>query len=140
VSERGFTLIELVATLGVLALMLAVVAPNFGQVMGQLKASEDIRNLALNLSAIRSEAVRLKAETRVTFTSSGYSWDFFANGVSDGAAAFNAHTGWQGSVPASITFNGHGLLRGVASDLVLQVVNRGSTSTLSVNRNGFVSM
>lgn len=72
-SLRGYTLIELMVTLSVVAILLGIAAPNFASFLGSARASADVQTLARSLMNARSEAVTRGETVRVTAV--GGSWD-----------------------------------------------------------------
>lgn len=139
--DSGFTVLELMVTMAILSILLAIAIPNFSSMQGQLKASEEIRKLASELATLRGEAVRQRTDVRVSFSSSGYSWDIGDDSTIDGSVTLNKGSSWQGTLPTDILFNGLGLARGLgASGLTLSVVNRGVAQSLTLNSNGHVSV
>jgi prepilin-type N-terminal cleavage/methylation domain-containing protein len=70
---RGFTMIELIVTMSVVAILAAVAVPSFVTIaQGQRRVAE-VNDLVLSLNYARSEAVKQDSSTGVTVTANG-SW------------------------------------------------------------------
>ncbi len=80
--QHGFTLLELMVTITVLALVLSIGVPSFQQVMADSRRTSDVNELLLSLNLARSEA--LKRNRHVTICKSA-----------DGAACGDAATSWS---------------------------------------------
>lgn len=139
-QQRGFTLIELIVTLGLFSLMALAAVPNVARMFGQLRAANDARRIALFLVAARDEAIRLRTDVSVAFASGGCSLDIHADGSIEQTAVFDAAAGWAVSPPAAILFNGLGLARGISGAVTLSITNRGAQSNVTVNQNGTVTL
>lgn len=70
---HGYTLIELMVTLSVVAILLGVAAPNFASFLASARSSADVQTLTRSLMNARSEAVARGETVRVTAV--GGSWD-----------------------------------------------------------------
>lgn len=84
----GFTLIELMVTLTVLAILLALAIPSFAQLLAANRVSTETSELIASLNLARSEAVRRgQAVTLRAVDASNYSkaWRVFADLDQDGA-------------------------------------------------------
>lgn len=91
-TSKGFTLVELMVVIGVLAILAAVATPSYRELMDNYRvrqAGEDVVSL---ISNARSGAVKLHRQVNVSFTT-GASWCAGANGAVEptgGALAGNA--------------------------------------------------
>lgn len=56
---RGFTLLELMVALAVLAILIGIAIPSFGGMIDQQRMRTGLNNLGLSLSMTRQEAVRM---------------------------------------------------------------------------------
>ncbi len=141
-KEVGFTITELLVACAIMFVMASIALPELSSFRGQMQASEDIRRLSGVLSELRSEAIRLKANVRVSFTDTGYSWDIFDDSSDDGNITLSQNSVWGGAdVPDDIVFNGLGLIRSMASDeTTIKLQNRESEMQLTVNTNGYIEL
>ena len=89
-APRGFTLIELMVALAVLAILLSLAAPSFSNLLASNRLSTQASELIGALNLARSEAVRraqpvsLRASDADNFTKG---WAVFTDGNADGAPA-----------------------------------------------------
>lgn len=63
-KKDGFTLIEILVVLGIIALMYATVAPMLGNTIDNSRVKSSMRELAAGLKTARSRAVSAREETR----------------------------------------------------------------------------
>lgn len=69
-KEQGFTLIELMMTIAVLAIIATMAAPSFTQMMAKQKLNSNSRELMATLSQARSQAVLLRSNATVNINPS----------------------------------------------------------------------
>ncbi|HAL39753.1 MAG TPA: pilus assembly protein FimT [Polaromonas sp.] len=111
-TTRGFTLIELMVTVAVLAVMASLAAPSFRELLAAQRVRTTAYNIVGDLVLARNEAV--KRGESVTLTPVSAAWN---NGWSVNVASSTEVLSGQGSVgsgvqfttsPASITFDRNG--------------------------------
>jgi type IV fimbrial biogenesis protein FimT len=111
-TTRGFTLIELMVTVAVLAVMASLAAPSFRELLAAQRVRTTAYNIVGDLVLARNEAV--KRGENVTVTPVSATWN---NGWSVNVASSAEVLSGQGSVgsgvqfttsPASITFDRNG--------------------------------
>ncbi len=85
-SQGGFTLLELMVTVTVLALVLSFGVPSFQQVMADSRRTSDVNEMLLSLNLARSEA--LKRNRHVTICKS-------SDGVACGDVSVSWSDGWM---------------------------------------------
>ncbi len=140
-NSHGFTLIELIVSVSVFGILSLIAIPSFSETASQLRASYDVRNIATTVARLRSESIRQHTNIEINFISSGFSWDIDNDGTVDGSLALSPHSSWQGGAPATVMFNGLGLLRGLsAANITIGIKNGSSTIQLRLNRNGFIEL
>lgn len=85
--SRGFTLIELMVALVVLAVLLGLAIPGFGSMIDQQRMSTGLNNLGLGLSVTREEAVRMNRTLTLAPVGGDWNngWVIFIDKDHDGA-------------------------------------------------------
>jgi len=71
-QPKGFTLIELMATLGVAAILMAIAIPNFMSTLPGLRLNDAVRQIATDLQQIRMKAIAQNLPYQITFSSTTY--------------------------------------------------------------------
>lgn len=111
-KSQGFTLLELMVTVTVLAVISALAAPSFKQLLAAQRVRVAAYNIVSDLVFARSEAVKRSENVTVTPTSSGWT-----SGWTVKVASTAEVIGGQGSVgngveftasPSSVTFDRNG--------------------------------
>lgn len=66
-TNRGFTLIELMVTIAVLAIVAMIAAPSFGNLVARYQLNSDTEDLALLLGEARGQAISLRKNITIKF-------------------------------------------------------------------------
>lgn len=105
VGQRGFTLLELITTVTVAAILMTVAVPSFFNTMRNSRAAANANELVTALSIARSEAIRRGARVTVCRSSNGTTcslgagaswasgWLVFVDTIGSDTAAPNADPG-----------------------------------------------
>lgn len=72
VQSQGFTLIELMATLGVAAILMAIAIPNFMSTLPGLRLNDAARQVATDLQQIRMKAIAQNIPYQMALSSTTY--------------------------------------------------------------------
>lgn len=131
---RGFTLIELMITIAIMAIIATMAAPSFSNMLERQRLNRDTQSLIAQLSKARSQAVALRRDVTVTLNSQ----------TTDTADTLN----WSPSgynvlkIPnlASVTFNLVGVTN-LASDTYFSICNSkiSQCNNFTLTRFGTVS-
>ena len=138
--DSGFTIIELLVVMGIIGILTAIGLPHFSSFQAQMSVSEDVRVTALTLGELRTEAIRLRTDIEIDFTTTGFNWDINDDETVDGTLTLNSGSDWVGGAPASITFNGLGLVRNLNSSTTYTINNNGQVLTFTLNSNGYIGL
>lgn len=153
-SERGFTLIELMVTLSIAAILLTVAVPNFITFVQNNRLATQANDLVTMLNYARSEAVKRNQRITICSSTTGTScansttWgtgfivfaDIDGDGVVDGGEdVLQVRQGVEGAntltagAQSSITYQSNGFLSGVgANDIFRLCDSRGTASARSI--------
>ena len=111
---RGFTLIELMVTIFVIAIIAVIAVPSFNQMIQKNQLKVELRELSAILSQARSNAVLTRKVTKVNLDQSG---------TNDELTFFWKPSGnlvYKSSI-ADISFNSEGTVVGFTSDIDLSI-------------------
>src|ERR1700722_11197466 len=72
-TKRGFTMIELIVTMSVVAILATIAVPGFVTIAQGERRVAEVNDLVLSLNYARSEAVKQNSSTGVAVTANG-SW------------------------------------------------------------------
>jgi type IV fimbrial biogenesis protein FimT len=71
-QSRGFTIIELMATVGVAAILMAIAIPSFMSTLPGLRLNDAARQVATDLQQIRMKAIAQNLPYQITFSTTTY--------------------------------------------------------------------
>jgi prepilin-type N-terminal cleavage/methylation domain-containing protein len=137
--SAGFTMIELIVALSIVALLSVIAFPSMQGTRDQLRVTDDVRSLAIIFTELRAESIRLKRNTQITFTNDAINWDYYNDGTIDGTYPLASGVTWQ-TLPNPIIINGFGLVRAAVTDLTLTLEAGGISSSININMNGHISL
>lgn len=116
-GEGGFTLVELMITLAVLAILVAIATPSFREIALNNRSTSNINNLLADLSMARSEAVKIARTASVAAVGGDWNdgWEVFedtnGDGVRDAGEALiktapSVNVGYEGNSANLFTLRG----------------------------------
>jgi prepilin-type N-terminal cleavage/methylation domain-containing protein len=118
---RGLTLIEIIAVIGVAAILMAIAIPNFNSVFPGLRLTQAARQVATDLQNARMRAIAQNAATTVTFDQSAGTYTF-------GGDAFDIDQLYPGITISSVSANPVFTSRGTANGTYNITLSNGSTT------------
>ena len=132
--KKGFTLIELIITSLVLAIIAMLAIPSFSNMLAKQKLNSDIRSLSGALTQSRGQAVFLRKDVQINFieganTDTQYYWSINPQ-----------NTIISPSTLSSLTFKKDGALNAVTSDIEFKLGNSkiGITKNLILTKSGSI--
>ena len=139
--SKGFTMIELIVTLVVLGILVAIAIPTYNGLMPRYRLNGATRQVATDLMKARMQAVKLSTNVNVTFNSTTDSYTI-SNTSSGGSYSetFNIKTHYSGVELASSgnpVFHPRGTLTN-ASTVTVTLTNSSGTKQIEVNIAGRV--
>lgn len=119
----GLTLIELMVTLSIVAILAAIAVPSFNSFFISSRAQSETASFVEALSYARSEAVR-RGATVTLQAASGTDWHQGWTVVTPGGETLRSHGGFAGATTLSaaagqVAFNNRGYLDGAAAGSAL---------------------
>lgn len=137
-KTRGFTLIELMVTIAVLAVIAMMATPKMSEMIAKQNLILTARDLSSTLNEARSKAVLTRRNVTVTFNDTTKS----SKDNTDTQMFWLAKTGnaLTASSPTSIIFTSYGLVKDATDDSDLVVCNTSLhiTKTISVSKIGTI--
>ena len=143
-QQKGITLIELMVTLAVAAILLTVATPSFTSMIKENRSASEQRSLMSIISTARSEASH--RNQLITIASLTDDWsnglqvfvdldsdsifnntDILIKDISASASGISIGAGAVGSLAKSISFNGDGTLNGATSFVFTICDDRGAS-------------
>ena len=125
VSNRGFTLVELMVTVAVIAILSMIAAPAMVDLIAQQRLNQSVRELSSTLSLARSQAALLHREVTVTLNSTSAD------------TPFNYH--WQPKINNSLTsstnsvvFNIDGTVKSATTDIDFVICSSKTSTTKTI--------
>lgn len=146
-AQRGFTLIELMVVVAVLAIVATVAVPSFQQLIENNRLATESNRILSALSFARSEAVRVGDDVSLTADAGGFDegWCVHLGGACNDPDILRQFDGlnqldYAGSAN-SVTFNARGEMTDAAFNISIEPSNCDSgetdkTRTITVSPSG----
>lgn len=136
----GVTLIELLVVMSIIGVLLLIAAPNMARWRSNLDVTTDVRAVTAELARARSEAIRTRSNVAVSFTERTISWRVEGEAAPQGTYTLSTFARWDGSVPASFTYSGLGLIPAFSTVRTLGLTDGHSQLSISINPNGHAEL
>lgn len=140
-QSKGFTMIELIVTLAVLAILIGIAIPSYNSLMPRYRLNGAARQVATDLMKARMQAVKLS--TNVTVTFNGTTDSYTISNTSSGGSyseTFNIKTHYSGvelSSTGTPEFHPRGTLTN-ANPVTVTLTNSSGSKQVEVNIAGRV--
>lgn len=139
-KEQGFTLIELMITIAIFAIISMMAAPSFGDMMLSQNLNKSTQNLILTLNEARSKAALERRSIRVDLlpnesTPMPTNTPVLVNWRPTGKAILKSGS------PVSITFDITGAVSGANTDTTFQICNKSGgvkSKIISISKMGTI--
>ena len=135
-KSRGFTLVELIVTIAVLAIIATLAVPSFNNILLKQNLKKSTQELASVLVQARSKAALERREVTVQLNTSAIADSLTQlNWMPEGKAVLKTGS------PTSITFLASGLIKNATTDTTFTICEKTSgelSRTVSISRMGTI--
>lgn len=134
-KPHGLTVIELIGTIGLAAILMAIAIPNFTSVLPGLRLTQAARQVATDLQMARMRAIAQNASNTVTFTPSSGTYTFTLGNES--IDIDQLYPGTTFTVTANPVFTARGT---ASTPATITVINGGTNKQVEVTAVGRVKI
>jgi len=128
IPQEGFTLVELMVTIAVMAIIAMMAAPSMSNLLENKRLDENQRDLINTLSEAKSQAILGRQDVSINLNSTAsntptsFSWKATSNTTLE--LKNIAANGMQSSLTATtLTFNANGVVSNITQDTLLSICN-----------------
>jgi len=128
IPQDGFTLVELMVTIAVMAIIAMMAAPSMSNLLENKRLDENQRDLINTLSEAKSQAILGRQDVSINLNSTAsntptsFSWKATSNTTLE--LKNIAANGMQSSLTATtLTFNANGVVSNITQDTLLSICN-----------------
>jgi len=147
-GQKGFTLLELMVTVSVLGILVAIATPSISRWLENAAISNASSTLVAHLKQARHKAIASNQSINVQFTTSGYTLDACTVAGSEDCSthkpvrialsSYSSHLSLIGTTPVNLTFTSSSMITPANIELRSSVLNR--SEYIAVNATGGASL
>lgn len=128
IPQDGFTLVELMVTIAVMAIIAMMAAPSMSNLLESKRLDGNQRDLINTLSEAKSQAILGRQDVSINLNSTALNTPTSLNWKADSNNSLElkniAANGTQSSLTATIlTFNANGVITNITQDTLLSICN-----------------
>jgi type IV fimbrial biogenesis protein FimT len=129
----GFTLIEVLTSIVIAGILIAIALPAFSKLLPSIRLSSAARQIATDLQLAKMRAISRHTSQTVTFTVSSASYTF-------GTDTRSLSTLYPGTSISSVSANPTFTTTGTANAVTITISNNGKTKQIAVTAIGRVTV
>lgn len=117
--QNGFSLVELIVVIAILAILLSIVTLQFNQYTKKVAIEGQVRTMYTDLMTVRSQALFEKRDRTVTVTAATFS--VYSSGLATGTPVLQRALKYSvNSTPYTVKFNSRGVIDGANASICIE--------------------